>query len=538
MNENLIKIKQREYLQPMTNLKLLMTDVEIDNKNQLTFSNLEEQYNYFSTLPSLEYNNFTYQRKDSTIRFPENIDNLYSYNYCMYQNENFGNKWFYAFIDSMEYANDKVTIITIKTDVYQTWQFDIGFLPCFVEREHVNNDTIGLHTIPENLETGEYINNGVPIQSTYANSSYICFALTEYPDGMLQPASRQYNGIYSGLRYLIVKSQSDANALINYYDKGKPDAIISIFLIPSTFPRMGDSGSGEWKNFNNIEYDFPNSFGTNAYSIEDITVTKPTNINGYTPKNNKLFTYPYIYLNVSNNNGTSAVFNFEDFTLVSFKTYGNIGTGCSIRLIPQNYKGVIENNEFGIVGGKLPTCSWTTDPYTNWLTQNAVNNTIGLIEIGANVIPRLSLSSIEGVATLGMQSKDLSGGLSTLTDILSSRYQHSLIPNQVKGNTNCGDVNYSLGYSDFTFYSMSIKQEYGKIIDDYFSIFGYKVNTLKTPNIRGRLNWNYVKTVDAIIVGDIPQNDMQEIKNMFNSGVTLWHHHETFLDYTKPNGII
>lgn len=523
MNENLIKIKQREYLKPMTNLRLLMTDVEIDNKNQLTFSNLNEQYTYFSTLPSLEYDNFTYQRKDSTIRFPENIDNLYSYNYCMYQNENFGNKWFYAFIESMEYANNKVTIIKIKTDVYQTWHFDIGFLPCFVEREHVNNDAIGLHTVPENLETGEYINNSLPIQSNYANSSYICFALTEYPEGMLAPASRQYNGIYSGLRYMIMKSQSDANALINYYNS-KPDAIVSIFLIPSTYPRMGDSGSGKWKNFNNINYDFPNSFGTSAFSIEDITISKPTTINGYTPKNNKLFVYPYIYLNVANNNGTSATFNFEDFTLVSFKTYGNIGTGCSIRLIPQNYKGVIENNEFGIIGGKLPTCSWINDPYTNWLTQNSVNNTMGFISTGAKLISNGISNPI--------------GTMQEVTNLIAPFYEHSLIPNQVRGNTNCGDVNYSLGYSDFTFYSMSIKQEYAKIIDGYFSMFGYKVNTLKTPNIRGRLNWNYVKTVDAIIIGDIPQNDIQEIKNMFNSGVTLWHHHETFLDYTKPNYII
>lgn len=540
MNENLIKIKkERDYLKPMTNLKLLMTDVEIDNKNQLTFSNLNEQYTYFSTLPSLEYDNFTFQRKDSTIRFPENIDNLYHYNYCMYQNENFGNKWFYAFIEEMEYANDKVTIIKIKTDVYQTWQFDIQFLSCFVEREHVNDDTIGLHTIPENLETGEYINNSNPIQSSYANSSYICFGLSEYPSGMLAPASRQYNGIYSGLRYIIMKSQSDANALINYYDnEGKADAIQSIFLIPSTFPRMGDAGSGEWREFNNINYDFPNSFSTSAFSIEDITVPKPTNLNGYVPKNNKLFVYPYVYLNVSNNNGTSAVFNFEDFSLVSFKTYGNIGTGCSIRLVPQNYKGIIVNNEYGLVGGKLPTCSWTTDVYTNWLTQNAVNNTIGLIETGANLLPSIVTSGVEGVASMSLQFSNIGSAVSSIENLLSSRYQHSLIPNQVRGNTNCSDVNYSLGYADFTFYSMTIKQEYAKIIDDFLSIYGYKVNTVKVPNIRGRLNWNYIKTVDSIIVGDIPQNDMQEIKNMFNSGITLWHHKETFLDYSKANNII
>lgn len=75
----------------------------------------------------------------------------------MYQNENYGNKWFYAFITKMEYDNDYMTNISIETDVYQTWQFDIIFKKCFVEREHVEDDTIGKHTVPESLEHGEYI---------------------------------------------------------------------------------------------------------------------------------------------------------------------------------------------------------------------------------------------------------------------------------------------------------------------------------------------------------------------------------------------
>lgn len=43
---------------------------------------------------------------------------------------------------------------------------------------------------------------------------------------------------------------------------------------------------------------------------------------------------------------------------------------------------------------------------------------------------------------------------------------------------------------------MSIKQEYARVIDNFFNMYGYKVNDVKIPNITGRLNWNYVKTVD------------------------------------------
>lgn len=144
---------------PQTDLFLLQVPLEIGDENQLTFANNIAQYNYFSSLQKIEFDNFTYQRKDNTIRIPANIEGILQYNYVMYRNTAFSNKWFYAFITDMQYLNDEVTAVTIKTDVWQTWQFDLRYKRTFVEREHVSNDTIGLHTVPENLELGDYVIN-------------------------------------------------------------------------------------------------------------------------------------------------------------------------------------------------------------------------------------------------------------------------------------------------------------------------------------------------------------------------------------------
>ena len=76
------------------------------------------------------------------------------------------------------------------------------------------------------------------------------------------------------------------------------------------------------------------------------------------------------------------------------------------------------------------------------------------------------------------------------------------------------------------------------LIDNFFTMYGYKVNNTKIPNITGRRNWNYVKTVDCNIEGYIPQEDLNEIKGMFNNGVTIWHNPATFLDYSQNNDII
>lgn len=125
-------------ISPQTNIKLLKCPLTLSNKNQLTFENKEKQFEYFNSLPKIEIDEVYYQRKDNIIRFPAHIDNILEFNYVMYQNENYFDKWFYAFIVNMEYENDNCTYITISTDVWQTWQFDLEFKESFVDREMID----------------------------------------------------------------------------------------------------------------------------------------------------------------------------------------------------------------------------------------------------------------------------------------------------------------------------------------------------------------------------------------------------------------
>lgn len=131
----------------------------------------------------------------------------------------------------------------------------------------------------------------------------------------------------------------------------------------------------------------------------------------------------------------------------------------------------------------------------------------------------------------------MASGILGVANTIGEIYKESKLPPQANGNLNSGDVTAAMGKNDFFFYGMSIKKQYAKIIDDYFSTFGYKINDVKIPNVTGRLNWNYVKTINCNILGDIPQEDLQTLKDMFNSGVTFWHNPNTFLDYSQSNSI-
>ena len=534
-----------------TDIRLVKVPLEIDEKNQIDFSNATSQYNYFNSCTYIELDNSSYQRKDNSVRYPGHIDDLIGYNYCMYKNTTYSNKWFYAFITDMQYINDSMTLVSIKTDVWQTWQFDIEMKPSFVEREHVNDDTIGANTIPEGLETGDYIieeqsttssttNYHVVIASTYDIIQSITGEPGSYPYHV-------YNGINSGCYYYIVHENTSESfltlAIGNAQVNSKADGIIGIYMLPDTL--LGVNNSTQWDylylSTSGWSTDPSTGLGYCAHKIipnstasvlmETLNITKPySTVNGYIPKNNKLFVSPYKYLMVDNNSGNALSLNYEYFSTTnsSFKLYGDITPGGSMRLIPQNYKNQTENNSEGLTGGKYPIGSFTNDLYTNWLTQNAVNIPL---KIAGSVIST-------GAGALTGNPIGVASGILGIASTIGEIYEHSLVPPQIEGNVNSGDVTFSSGLLKYTFYKMSIKSEVAKVLDEFFSMFGYKVNRVKLPNITGRLNWNYVKTIDCNIHAYIPQKDCIEIKNMFNTGVTFWHNPSTFLDYSQSNTIV
>ena len=69
---------------PNTDVYLLKCPLELDEANQINFASATAQFNYFYSLPKIEAEGFTYQRKDSIMRFPAHIDSLLEYTYVMY----------------------------------------------------------------------------------------------------------------------------------------------------------------------------------------------------------------------------------------------------------------------------------------------------------------------------------------------------------------------------------------------------------------------------------------------------------------------
>ena len=315
--------------------------------------------------------------------------------------------------------------------------------------------------------------------------------------------------------------------IIQSYGNGFNDALIDAYLIPSAIIEQ-TSGT--------LQYP-----GQSSPKTIDKYITKPSTLNGYTPVNHKLLTFPFCFFNVDNNNGSTNSFYYELFNGTDSSTHSNDCKftikgvpviGGSIKCNPVNYKTTSGNQveSEGLMAGKYPTLSWSEDEYTNWLTQNAVNIGVGIT-----------------TDVLGFASSILTGNVATgvssslaIANRLGQFYQHSLVPYTAKGNTNGGDINTSSSANNFFFYKMSIRSEYARIIDDYFSTYGYKTNRMKIPNITGRTYWNYVEIApnESIGHGSIPADALNTINDAFHTGVTIWHNHANVGNYELSNTIV
>lgn len=515
---------------PNTRAYLLDTPLDNTYKNEILFSTQPAQAQYFMSRMKHEFEGVTYQRKNDVMRVDAHIDDLWNVNYCMYQNANFGSKWFYAFIIKMEYVSDRATDIYIETDVYQTWLFDVELKPSFVVREHVRDDTIGKHLVDEQLETGEYVQTTYDALNHMGKEYFVVAVSDNTPLGSTEIVGNIYGHVPTGLSYWVYENNSTGitwlkNTIKAYTDAGKVDAIVMLFVVPEFIIESV---------VNDPDYNFGNPIPSQSfYGFDYIQFDKNlNNLDGYVPKNKKMFTYPYKFFYVTNNSGGSATYRYEYFNdpQMTFCMTGAIMPDPKIMLAPSGYKGNGLKYEYGLTLSGYPLGSWATDTYNAWLASNGATTAINLAGSAAMLIG--------GIATGGLGLLAAGGGALNIVNQLAQIHQASIQPDQAKGQVGNGNLLFGTGMLDFYTSHMSIKYEYAKRIDDFFSMFGYKVNALKVPETHSRRNWNYIQTIDINIDGAIPTDDMVRLKKVYNDGVTLWHTTGGVSNYSLNNDII
>lgn len=275
------------YIKPQTKFKLIKgVPFDRSNAHVILFPDVATQTQYFLSKVTKSFDDFTYVKEERKVRVPVSADTIYDCDYCMFMNEGYGSKWFYGFVRDIEHKNNGVSYVDIEVDEFQTWLFDMEIGKCFVEREHVADDTKGLHTVPEGLETGPYI-----CQHEKEKIESLGTAVYFVTDRGVLEGHRE-NNIYTAC--LISGHKAGTEGIMN-------DLLIAFEDTPERVPlliSMPDSC-------------IPSTGGWVKSYTETFKVDPPADINGYVPHNNKLFTYPYCMLMIDNYAGSSNVLRFE-----------------------------------------------------------------------------------------------------------------------------------------------------------------------------------------------------------------------------------
>ncbi len=532
--------------EPTTAIYIGRVPFNANYKHIRWFESLTAQTAYFSGVMdrTKSFTDYTYQRLQSTVDVPMNAEELYTYNYVMYKNANFGNKWFYAFITNITYVNAKTTRLTLQLDFVQTFMFDFAMKPCMVEREHVNDDTIGKHIKEEGLDTGE-------LKCTYFSFDnedilpYIVVASAVEPlkDGTyVNVAGDRYMGVISGTSLSVFITVSDFKAYMNALaDNGQQDAVAKVYLVPrAAVPNIvaKTNGWGYWVDSaaETPSYKFTLRLG---YSSVD----------GYVPRNNKCFCYPYNVFELTNFTGTNQQLRMEFFSTpgnVDIERTGGCDTNSRLMYIPQNYNGITRYTEGMVALDTFPTCSWVYQTYANAYGQSEVPNPLGNGTVNTmSELPYLmQLSS--GAADVVSQAASLnplgmiSSAGNTVNDMLGTYFnlaRQSRTPNTVRGGTNSTTALVNIGSYTAGFRRYQCRAEIIEQIDDYFSQYGYNVSVIKTPNFTGRQSWNYVKTNGANMQGNVPANYLAAFNALLDGGVTFWHVNDVG-NYSLSNNIV
>ena len=618
------------YIAPNSIIKI-MHNVPLDDtyNHTIKFASLSAQQTYFNSASVIKYtlDKQSYQRVErGKMRVEILSDNLYDCNYLAFQNTSFGTKWFYAFITSVEYVNDVTSEISFEIDVMQSFLFDVTVGSCFVEREHVTNDTIGANTIAEPIDSPECeVVDGLNLVFTnwhiavnYAPSviNQIANALVEWTDKVALnidgKIAQTTDTLAKGYLYLFKEMNSivssTANALLpnnlgeirehqftgmipyitdNYFDDtayGSADVVCSqvqtdidrmnalggkvleVYQVPHEFLIDPKSGRYYWE---------ASTAEGGPFYIPTSTFTPPTRFSYidkdayYTPKNKKLYTSPYTYLKVINKQGGELNLAYEKiqdkkFTFTS--SWQNGQPTC-----------FIENQKYGTKNALAGECKdlcrlqISNFPICNFNTGGIISrlsNSVGLLSkalmssIGANFAPQQSqpiaptqqrnsqgqfqntgayiqqyqryqqqmenydrslakenFGAIENYITaIGSLSNNIIGGIS------NTRGDSTTASNDI-ANDNFG----------FRICIMQITAEYAEIIDNFFERFGYAVKKNKVPNMDSRPHWNYVKTTDAYITGNCPQEYLSKIISIFNHGITFWKNPSEVGNYSLNN---
>lgn len=565
----------------------LIGGLRIDNNytHSPLFDNQTDQLTYFTDPTRVKHQDtdYSYIRKDQTIKFKKKFEDLWDVNYMLYQNEM--GKWIFSFITDKVYINDNVTEILFETDVLQTYMFDYVIEQSYIEREHqdrwwgVANPKLNIND--ENLAYGdEYVKT---FEKTFRegsdkNIAWFLVVATEAieffqvdPQPTTLPPS-MVQGTPSPLYYYLIPldRRDTSGSLYNYFD-GSGNSILTALDFSNYVaeePRILSMSYVPYLpfivNVSEVGVDVTITVSSNEWISLQATTVGPTfhilrlntdeleafddfiignfqkyegkplpggfNINQPRDylKESKLLTFPYTYNLLTDNQATPMMVKNEyvpgDIEFIRCAQSMNINPKTKYYI--DSYRGENNGKMYNIINTTVNDLPLKSDAYINYLSQNRASATTGIaLSLGGAALS-LGIGAASGGVALPLLAGTALSGVSTVGAELAKRKDLQTTPDSLKHSGNNIAFSFVDDSIDLRHMRFEIDTRWKKILGDFWATYGYKCNELKIPDLKSRYYYNYIKMYQANIYGDIDNDELTRIRQIFEAGVTFWHYND------------
>nr|DAE82903.1 MAG TPA: Major tail protein [Caudoviricetes sp.] len=542
---------------PNTTLYVGVAPWNSDLKNVQSYNSRAEQISTIQGLLTHKYEHINIIRRDTDLILKGVNEDLTQCNYLMYQNADISNKWYFSFIDNVQYNSLNSVIISHTIDVWQTYQFDITYYKNLILRSHVakSADVVGrwlaaepISVAPE-FERKHNIFNNLSWTPQYVLHSTSVFNNTtkkyEYKgNGTGATLSAEY-GIF-------VNNDDDVQTVVKNYGKlSAAEALksndddeysnwISDLLTGQTIDKavklISTTSISQLQDHRNEliglyaipawVHDGTNKYATNNIKKKDVTVALPTETLacGYTPRNKKMLSSlckAYLFYNengfklplkpelfisdtptftvksteLSTNSFLLQIDSYADYTAKTNK----ISYRCENRL------GYDANTGLDKVLNTLTSAVGVVNAVGSVASQTFAGNVGGAVQ-GAVGAVQQSINMIDALGQRGVNT-GASGDIMSITEKRAMPVFADVSPTEAQ----C------------------------RYIDDYLDVYGYAINEIGkiSSYMKNRSNWNYIQVANCNIKVSAPNDDINKLKQMFENGVTIWHNQ--FGDYDQNN---
>lgn len=292
-------------------------------------------------------------------------------------------------------------------------------------------------------------------------------------------------------------------------------------------------GSAYIKSFNNITFDKLSI--NNKASIENET---------------KLKQAPYELHKLTNYSSEGLVIDLNGLDIFSFDPTKGYKLNIDMTWSPDpNYKACFTIDKYfgdstgklyNIVDNSVNDLPILKNEWYEYYARNkasaiagvAVNLAGGIAKAGISAATGMSASAMSNSAPAiarasGASAGGIIGMFENIANAAMNIYDIQNTPDTLKKEGNNAKYNLTrTGASKMRLDKYRIQSNFRQLVYQYFLHFGYKCQRIKTPNLKSRYYYNFIKTTNVELASNIDQEYIDEIKTIYDKGITFWHYRD------------